>query len=963
MKSSAKDLYGAAVGLAPGARKQYLDEHCTDPAVRSEVEALLAADPTKTIAVATALAPGSTIGHYTVTRSLGAGGMGLVYEAVDQKLHRTVAIKVLLPGRIDDDSRIRFLREAQVASSLNHPNIATVYEVGRDRDMDFIVMECIPGSTLRALIGEKKLPLRTSLSYAIQIADAVSAAHEAGIVHRDLKPGNVMVTERGLAKVLDFGLAKVNKSAGEETSEMSLTKPGQAVGTVFYMSPEQAQGKNVDSRSDLFSFGSVLYEMFSGERAFQGDTEIGTLAAVLERQPRPISALTPDLPVGLQRLIAKCLEKKPQDRWQHMADVRLMLQDLLKDLDSPPPGPVAAPPKSKTPWLFVAAGLAAGAVIALAAIRFIGTTKTAAAEPIYRMVTATNGLNDYPALSRDAGFIAFSSDRGGDNNLDIWLQQIGAPEPIRLTKDPADETDPAFSPDGTHIAFRSEKNGGGIYVVPALGGDPMLIAPGGRNPRFSPDGHWLAYWTGRREGSATAGSAQVFIVEATGGQPRAIHPEMRVALYPTWSPRGDRLLVRGWKDSISKGAYDFWSLPLDGGAPVKSGGYPRFIAQGLFGVSATELSEQWPLDWTTPGQAIFANKLGDSSNIWQADVTPEGVFTSDARRITSGPGRQSHPTWAATTAMERLAVSDQVVNYDIWTLPVDPAKGTSQGERTRLTSSIAVEWAPSLSADGRQLLYLTSSSGDWNLVLKDLDSGHTRTLVSSPTLLGSAAISGDGRRVAYTNKHYDLLTTTASGGTLDKVCDYCGTINGISKDGSLILYEPVKDEDLMAFDTHQRKTLTLALRQGPDVILSGGRFSPDEKWVSFHSIEGPGKTTRVWIAPVHLNAPAPQSEWIGITEGADFAEGASWSTNGKVLYYMSERDGSECFWGQTLDPKTLHPTGDPFVLQHFHSSRQSLRGLESSGYLIGLSTGGARAVFSFGELTGNIWLQETARGK
>jgi Tol biopolymer transport system component len=581
------------------------------------------------------------------------------------------------------------------------------------------------------------------------------------------------------------------------------------------------------------------------------------------------------------------------------------------------------------------------------------------------MLTATNGLNDFPALSKDARLIAFASDRSGAGNLDIWLQQLGALDPIRLTSDPADETDPAFSPDGTRIAFRSEKDGGAIYVVPTLGGDPMLLAPGGRNPRFSPDGRWIAYWTGRGQGSVTPGSAQVFIVEAGGGQPRTIHPEMG-ALFPAWSPQSDRLLVQGWKYSNPKESYDYWSLPINGGDPVKSGGFPRFRAQGLIGVGVWELGAEWPLEWIGPvaSRGLFASNLGDSSNIWASDLTPDGMFSSPARRVTRGPGRQAHPAWASTTDIERLAFSDQLENYDVWTIPTDPAGGRSSGEMTRLTNTISTEWAPSISADGRQLLYITYASGGWSLVLKELGSGHTRTLVSGPTMLGSAAISGDGRWAAYgTSPRYDLMRIPTTGGTLETVCDHCGTINGISRDGNLILYEPVKDEDLTAFDVKQRKAIKLALRPAPDVILSAGRFSPDEKWVSFHSIEGPAKTTRVWIAPVNLDRPAPPSDWIAITDGTVFAQDPSWSENGKVLYFTSERDGFRCFWAQPLDPKTMKPVGDPFALQHFHSARQSLRGLSSSGYRIGLSTGGGRTVFSFPELTGNIWLQETARAK
>ena len=959
MNRSPEELYKAAIALEPVARKRFLDENCADPAVRAGVDRLLAAESTKTIHVATALAPGSTLGHYTIQHSLGAGGMGVVYEAIDQKLHRTVAIKILAPGAIDEDTRLRFLREAQAASALNHPNIVTVYEVGQESGTDFIVMERISGQTMRQVIGKKGMPARTAVAHAIQMADALATAHEAGIVHRDLKPGNVMVTERGLVKLLDFGLAKLSRPAGDATAELSLTLAGHAVGTVFYMSPEQAQGKNVDARSDVFSFGSVLYEMLTGARAFHGDSEIATLAAVLEREPVPIGKIAPEVAPSLQRIISKCLAKKPHDRWQHMLDIKLLLEDLLKDLDSPP---VQAERSRATRWLFPVLGVAAGAILTVAAFRVFRPPAVPAPEPVYRMLTATNGLNDYPALSKDGRFIAFASDRGGEDNLDIWLQQIGAREPIRLTRDPADETDPAFSPDGTRIAFRSEKDGGGIYVVPTLGGDPMLLVPGGRNPRFSPDGRWIAYWTGRGEGSVSPGSSAVFIVEPGGGQPHAIHPEMGAAFYASWSPSSDRLLVRGWKGrETPKETFDFWALPIDGGEVKKTGGFPILRAQGFSGVHV--LGWEGPLEWVG-GHALFAASLGDSTNLWEADLSQDGVFTSTARRVTKGPGRQANPAWAASTDTERVAFSNQVVNYDVWIIPVDPARGKPTGEMTRLTNAVSTEWAPSIADDGRRLLYITSASGEWGLILQELDTGHTRTLVTSQTLLGSARISGDGPRVAYANAHFDLLTIPAAGGAVEKLCDHCGTVTGISRDGNSILYEPVKDEDLMMFDVRQRKSVQLALRSQAGDLLSGGRFSPDEKWVAFHSVEGPAKTTRVWIAPVNRDRPAAQaSDWTAITDATEFAQDPCWSPDGDVLYFTSERDGFRCFWAQPLDPKTRKPSGTAFALRHFHSARQSLRGLGSDGYLVGLSSAAGRAVFSFPELTGNIWLQETARAK
>ena len=435
---------------------------------------------------------------------------------------------------------------------------------------------------------------------------------------------------------------------------------------------------------------------------------------------------------------------------------------------------------------------------------------------------------------------------------------------------------------------------------------------------------------------------------------------MGAASYPSWSPSGDRLLVRGWKGRESRETYDFWALPIDAGEAKKTGGYPLLRARGLTGLR--QLGWEGPLEWIGD-RALFAAQFGDSVNLWEADLSQDGVFTSNARRVTKGPGRQANPAWAASAETTRIAFSDQVVNYDVWTIPVDPAHGKPTGEMTRLTNTISTEWAPSISDDGRRLLYLTSASAEWGLIVHEMDTGRSRTLVTSQTLLGSARISGDGRRVAYANARFDLMTIPSAGGAVEKLCDHCGTITGISHDGDAILYEPVTDEDLTMFEARQRKSIKLALRPQPSDFLSGGRFSPGEQWVAFHSMEGPARTTRVWIAPVNRDRPAQQSDWTAITGAAEFAQDPCWSSDGNVLFFTSERDGFRCFWAQPLDPKTKKPAGAAFALHHFHSARQSLRGLGSDGYLVGLSAAAGRTVFSFPELTGNIWLQETARAK
>ena len=298
---------------------------------------------------------GRTLGQYHILEKLGEGGMGTVYRAHDPRLERSLAVKVLRADLVADaDRRKRFVREARSASALNHPNIITIYEIDQAEGLDFIAMEWVQGQTLDELIGTQGLNIQETVKYAIQMADALARAHAEGIIHRDLKPANVMVTDDGRVKILDFGLAKlVERSEAAQPSETLDTGDGRILGTLSYMSPEQAEGRSIDTRSDIFSFGAVLYEMLTGKRAFPGDTPTAALAAVLLREPKPMREILPTVPMEVASIVTRCLQKEPDRRFQHMADVKIELQQVLEALVAPRPGESTLPQEREVPSIAV----------------------------------------------------------------------------------------------------------------------------------------------------------------------------------------------------------------------------------------------------------------------------------------------------------------------------------------------------------------------------------------------------------------------------------------------------------------------------------------------------------------------------------------------------------------------------------------------------------------------------------
>jgi eukaryotic-like serine/threonine-protein kinase len=383
---------------------------------------------------------GRTLLHYRILEKLGAGGMGVVYKGRDTHLDRFVAIKVLPPDRVADLARkARFVQEAKAASALNHPNIIVVHDVTSEAGVDFMVMEYVAGKTLAQRIGRKGMRLGELLKIAVQIADALARAHAAGIVHRDLKPANIMVSEEGLVKVLDFGLAKLTERAtetGEEVNSLptqAKTEEGAIAGTAAYTSPEQAEGKAVDARSDIFSFGSVLYEMVTGRRAFAGDSSASTLAAVIKEQPEPLREIAPGLPRDMEKLILRCLQKDPGRRWQSMSDLPVLLRELQEESDTQPAGGGGLAAKTGRRWKLVALPVL---LLAIAGGWLLWQRGSGGLLPLptVEQLTTYPGSELYPCFSPDGNQVAFTWDGEKGDNLDIYVKLVGEMNWLRLTQ-------------------------------------------------------------------------------------------------------------------------------------------------------------------------------------------------------------------------------------------------------------------------------------------------------------------------------------------------------------------------------------------------------------------------------------------------------------------------------------------------------------------------------------------------
>ncbi len=942
-----EELFRGALEYEGAVRTAFLDGACRDPELRREVEALLqqfrAVDLDKT---AEALAAGVQLGPYRIEGPIGSGGMGAVYKAIDARLNRPVAIKISA-ARFS----ARFRREAQAIAALNHPNVCTLYDVGPN----YLVMECVEGVTLLQLLRERRLPVEEALQYAEQVAAAMEAAHAAGIVHRDLKPGNIMVTRSGLVKVLDFGLAKISTqptprgdsdataTIADDTSEH--TRTGVIMGSPSYMSPEQALGKTLDARSDGFAFGVVLYEMLTGRKAFSGESALEVLAGIIRMEVPPASAANPEVSAALDSLVACCLEKDPARRYQTMADVRRELKSMTQTISTPvPAASLPAPSGRRWPrWVATAAIVAA----ALLLWRFVPRPAPDVIEGAPKMVrvTSDSGLSIDPSISQDGKLVAYASDSSGEGNLDIWLQQIGGGDPIRLTHNIADDHEPNFSPDGTQIVFRSERNGGGIYIIAATGGEERRIVDGGRRPQYSPDGKRIAYWTGPADPFPLhPGIGKIFVLDLATNTTHQIRSDFTAAVQPVWSPDGSRILFQGTRDSTN-GVWPWWITPLDGGSPVACPVIPpghRFD----------------PFAWQ--GKWVYFIRTGDElQTVNRISIDPvTGKAAGPPRRLSAATADAYSPS-VSKQGQVVFAVIETATNF--YSLPLDAAAGKVKGDPQPLTRNRSLSLADSISADGERIAFITLRSDDTQVWGLDLSTGRSHALTEGGYPKGMAEISFDGSMVAWRELQgaSGVFVTPFDGGASRKLCTSCSGVRAWSPDGKYILIEqgsPRKAIHLMDMASGKNSVYL----ESSSADLRARSISADGKWLAFTAERTPPDFS-VYVAPFSPEHAPPPEEWIEVIRAPEVHPDPRWSPDGGLLYFTSDRDGYTCLWAMRVDPRTKHPEGKLFPVRHFHSPSLALFAPSRSRPRIPLTRD--RVIVSLRQRSGGIWMPLLVTGK
>jgi Tol biopolymer transport system component len=844
-----ESLFQQAIERSPAERKAFLATVSADGELLEELQGLIGehekdqglldgADAAQPLA----LAPGTRVGRYEVVARLGTGGMGEVYRARDTQLARDVALK-MLPARLLDRpvARARLAREAKAIATLSHRNILAVHDFSASAPSGpYAVMELLEGDNLSETLLCGLLPLPTVLDYARQIARGLAAAHEKGIVHRDLKPANLFVTREGVVKILDFGLAKFDVHPAFADTDTTPTQPGVMMGTVGYMSPEQAQGVAVDARSDVFSFGIVLVEMLTGRQPFRRETPFETLTAIL-REPYKFRPRADESFPALERVASRCLEKDPSRRYPSGRELAAELESLTLELTRPP---VEAPRRAAR--IAVALLLLMGALSALVIVRR-ASLAPAPKSPVVVPLTSVPGREFHPALSPDGQRIVYAWDGENGRDFDLYVRSVDPGDPRRLTNAPGFECCATWSPDGKAIAFvRVAGTHGDVLLLPADGGEERtLLEIGtwfGTGLSWSPDGRWLAV----ADGGVAAEPHGVTLVAVDGTDRRALtHPDPgRMGdAFPAFSPDGRMVaFARIPSSGAALIAGRLFVVPVEGGDPRALTTEGRLIGG---------------LAWTPQGDGLVftAGVPAESQRLWRVDfagTTSQLDFGDGAVMVGGGDAesalsvsQQLRVSVAARAG--RLAFSRST--YDTNILRMDTSPAASDAPPAGLIASTRLDEAPQYSPDGRRIAFVswraTPNAEIWTCAA---DGADCRQLTALGTHSGTPRWSPDGRLIAFdsaTAGQGDVWTIEVATRATQRLTDAATeeTVPSFSRDGRWVYFASDRSGDWQVY--------RMPVAGGPALqVTRGGGYAAFESYDGSSVYYSRHHTPGIWRVPV-----------------------------------------------------------------------------------------------------------------